>query len=230
MEKEKLPEKTSEKSSYEKMKDLILHGHLESGLRLTEAFLAEKLNMSRIPVREAIQQLVQEGFIERTGKNGYQIMEYNEQDIIDLYNFREALDGMLARLFTQRVDDSQLYYLEMNVEAMEEHFSNFNQETFSKIDLEFHRIIARGARNHHMEHQHEIILEKVLFVADKIHRIDEEKKSALLTEETYKGTLLQHKEILNAIKGKDPDKAEAAARASVHKGLKKALQVLSRRH
>ncbi len=223
-------EKTSEKSSYEKMKELVLHGHIEQGLRLTEAFLAEKLEISRIPVREAIQQLVHEGFIERTGKNGYQIKEYNEQDIIDLYNYREALDGMLARLFTQRVDASQIYYLEMNVEAMEEHLKDFNQETFSKIDLEFHRIIARGARNEHMEHQHEIILEKVLYVADTIYRIDEEKKTDLLNKETYIQTFKQHSVIFNAIKERDPDKAETAARESVNKGLKKALQVLSRRH
>ena len=223
-------EKVSEKSSYEKMKELVLHGNIESGLRLTEAFLAEKLEMSRIPVREAIQQLVHEGFIERTGKNGYQIKEYNEQDIIDLYNFREALDGMLARLFTQRVDASQLYYLEMNIEAMEEHLKNFDQETFSKIDLEFHRIIARGARNKHMEHQHEIILEKVLYVADRIYHIDEEKHMALLNKKTYEETFVQHSTIFNAIKERDPDKAEIAARESVNKGLKKALQVLSRRH
>ncbi len=223
-------EKASVKSSYEKMKELILHGNIEPGLRLTEAYLAEKLDMSRIPVREAVQQLVQEGFVERTGKNGYQIKEYNEQDIIDLYNYREALDGMLSRLYTQRVDTSQLYYLEMNVEAMEEHFNNFNHEIFSQIDLEFHRIIARGARNQYMEHQHEIILEKVLYVADKIYRIDETKHTDLLNEETYRETLQQHIAIFQAIKEKNPDKAEAAARDSVNKGLKKALQVLSRRH
>lgn len=223
-------EKVSEKSSYEKMKELVLHGNIESGLRLTEAYLAEKLKMSRIPVREAIHQLVHEGFIERTGKNGYQIKEYNEQDIIDLYNYREALDGMLARLFTQRVDASQLYFLEMNVEAMEEHLKEFNQEIFSKIDLDFHRIIARGARNKHMEHQHEIILEKVLYVADRIYHIDEEKKTDLLNIDTYKETFKQHCAIFNAIKERDPDKAETAARESVNKGLKKALQVLSRRH
>lgn len=223
-------ENTGEKSSYDKMKDLILDGFIKPGQRLTEAFLAEKLEMSRIPVREAIQQLVHEGFIERTGKNGYQIKEYNEQDIIDLYNYREALDGMLARLFTQRVDDSQLYYLEMNVEAMDEHFRNFDQHVFSKIDLEFHRIIARGARNQYMEHQHEIILEKVLYVADQIYLIDEEKHTELLNEESYRDTYRQHCDIFEAIKARDPDRAEKAARESVEKGLKKALLVLSRRH
>ncbi|MBB6479972.1 GntR family transcriptional regulator [Spirochaeta isovalerica] len=223
-------DKNGEKSSYEKMKELVLEGRISPGFRLTEAFLAEKLDMSRIPVREAIQQLVHEGFIERTGKNGYQIKEYNEQDIIDLYNYREALDGMLVRLYTQRVDDSQLYYLEMNVEAMDEHFKNFDQHVFSKIDQEFHRIIARGARNQYMEHQHEIILEKVLYIADMIYRIDEEKHTELLNPETYRKTYDQHCEIFNAIKERDPDKAERAARDSVEKGLKQALQVLSRRH
>jgi GntR family transcriptional regulator, vanillate catabolism transcriptional regulator len=71
------------RTSYEYLKDLILGFHIKIGQRITEVFLSEKINLSRIPVREAIQQMVNEGFIERSEKNGYQIKEYNEQDIID---------------------------------------------------------------------------------------------------------------------------------------------------
>jgi len=223
-------DKAADKSSYEKLKELILDGSIQPGQRMTEAFLAEKMELSRIPVREAIQQLVHEGFIERTGKNGYQVKEYNEQDIIDLYNYREALDGMLARLFTQRIDASQLYYLEMNVEAMQERLRDFDQAVFSKIDMEFHRIIARGARNRYMEQQHEIILEKVLYIADRIYMINREKMSPLLDRKSCEDTYEQHCAIFDAIKERDPDKAETAARESVRNGLKKVLLVLSRRH
>lgn len=223
-------EKVSEKSSYIKLKELILDRHILPGQRMTEVFLAEKMDISRIPVREAIQQLVHEGFIERTGKNGYQIKEYNEQDIIDLYNYREALDGMLARLFTQRMDSSQLYYLEMNVEVMHEKLTDFNQQAFSKIDLEFHRIIARGARNSQMEHQHEIILEKVIYVADNIYVENKEIQKEIQITQSCEKTYRQHLQIFNAIKERDPDKAENSARESVQKGLKKILMVFSRRH
>lgn len=223
-------EKTADQSSYEKLKGLILDREIPQRQRITEAFLAEKMNMSRIPVREAIQQLSQEGFIVRTGKNGYQIKDYNEQNIIDLYNYREAMDGMLARLFTERMDTSQLYYLEMNVEAMHERLSDFDRDAFTKIDTEFHKIIARGARNELMEHQHEITLEKVIYVAENIYRINDSKENAILDMKTYESTYEQHRIIFSAIKGKNPDEAEKAARESVQQGLRTALLVLSRRH
>lgn len=213
---------------YEYLKDLILGFHIKIGQRITEVFLSEKMNLSRIPVREAIQQMVYEGFIERSEKNGYQIKEYNEQDIIDLYNYREAMDGMLVKLYTQRVDESQLYFLEINVESMSEILKDFDRKEFSKTDLEFHRIIARGARNNYMEHQHEIILEKVLYVAELMYKVAEEKQIDLLDINSYEKTYLQHKAILESIKKRDPENAETFARESVREGLKKSLLILSK--
>lgn len=222
-------ERIVEKSSYIKLKNLILDRKIKHGQRMTEAFLSEQMEISRIPVREAIQLLVHEGFIERTGKNGYMIKEYNEQDIIDLYSYREAMDGMLARLFTQRMDLSQLYFLEMNIEHMHEQLKEeIDHAAFSKIDLDFHRYIARGARNKYMEHQHEIILEKVLFIADSIYEAGKEGVKMLLDEHSYEETYNQHMAIYMAIKNKDLDEAEATARESVRNGLKKALMSLSR--
>lgn len=221
---------TKEKSSYELLKDLILNFHIKPNERMTEVFLAEKMNMSRIPVREAIQQLEHEGFIERTGKTGYKIKEYNEQDIIDLYNYREAMDGMLTRLFTLRVDESQVYFLGMNVESMGKNLNNFDHDNFSRIDHDFHRIIARGARNQYMEHQHEIILEKVLYVANLVFKVAEENDINLLTKDSYQETYNQHCEIFKYIEEKNADMAEITARKSVQVGLKQALLVLSKRY
>jgi len=220
----------NEMSSYETLKELILTFQIKPGERMTEVFLADKMNMSRIPVREAIQQLVLEGFIEKTGKTGYQIKEYNEQDIIDLYNYREAMDGMLTRLFTQRVDESQIFFLGMNVESMGKKLDDFDHDSFSKIDHEFHRIIARGARNYYMEHQHEIILEKVLYVANLVFKVAKERDIELLSKNSFVETYTQHNKIFKYIKEKNPDMAEKAARESVQIGLKKALLVLSQRN
>ncbi len=223
-------EQVAERNSYEILKDLILDRKIEQGQRMTETFLSEKMEMSRIPVREAIQLLVHEGFIEKTGKAGYQIKTYNEQDIIDLYCYREAMDGMLARLFTQRADSSQLYFLKMNMEVMHEQLNRelVDHDNFSKIDLDFHRIIARGARNSYMQHQHEIILEKVIYIADSIYKRGKKGKVMLLDEHSYEETCHQHDAIYAAIQSGDLDAAETAARKSVRDGLKKALTALSR--
>lgn len=219
----------SDKTSYELLKELILSFQIKPDDKMTEVQLANKLNMSRIPVREALQQLMHEGFIEKTGKSGYKVKQYNEQDIIDLYNYREAMDGMLTRLFTQRVDESQVYFLGMNLDLMKDSIDEYNHDEFSKVDHDFHRIIARGARNKYMEHQHEIILEKVLYVADLVFKVAEEKEIEKLTKESYRDTYSQHLEIFKHIKEKNPDMAEKAARESVQIGLKQALLVLSKR-
>lgn len=218
---------TSDKSSYEVLKDLILDGEIAAGQRLTEAYLSNLLQISRIPVREALQQLVHEGFVERNEKNGYQIPEFNEQDIIDLYYYREALDGMIVRLFTQRMDTSQLYVLEMNLDRMKRELTNIDHGTFSKIDVEFHKIIARGARNHFMEHQHDIIMEKVIFIADGINFHSSLQSHDAMKLEYYQQTYNQHNEIFDAIRNGNPDLAENAARDSVKDGLRKVLFALS---
>ena len=117
----------------------------------------------------------------------------------------------------------------MNIEHMHEQLKEeIDHAAFSKIDLDFHRYIARGARNKYMEHQHEIILEKVLFIADSIYEAGKEGVKMLLDEHSYEETYNQHMAIYMAIKNKDLDEAEATARESVRNGLKKALMSLSR--
>lgn len=220
-------EKSSEQSSYHKLKEIILNGELSQGQRVTESFISERLGISRIPVREAIQQLILEGFMERNDKSGYQIKTYNEQDIIDLYNYREALDGMLVRLFTQRADSSQVYYLEIILENLKALIPAGDQATISDNDFAFHRVIARGANNRYMESQHEIILQKVLYVTQTLYRAgrDTDPEHPLLAQ--YEVTYKEHLAILDAILTRDADKAEATARLSVRQGLKKTLVAMA---
>lgn len=214
-------------SPYEKLKSMILTGEIATGSRITESFISERLEISRIPVREAVQRLYHEGFLSRTGKNGYQIMQFNEQDIIDLYNYREAMDGMLVRLFSLRADPSQIYYLEVTVQNLEEILKAFDAPTLMRNDLDFHRTIARGAKNGYMEQQHEIILEKVLYIAQTLIRFGELSLPNYHDMAHYEETLEEHQKILEAIKERDPDRAERASRDSVQAGLKKTLSILA---
>ena len=216
-------------SQYEKLKELILYGEIGPNEKLTESVFAEATGTSRIPVREAMQQLLQEGFICRGEKSGFQITSYNEQDIVDLYNYREALEGMLVRLFTLRADPSQIYYLECTVENLKHIAEDYDPTALYKTDMDFHGTIARGAKNVHMEHQHRIVLEKVLYISRSLFVFSDSKLPGLF-DKAYLETLYKaHEEILAVVKSKKEDEAEKVVRESIRTGLNQMLRLLAYR-
>ncbi|MBD3671732.1 MAG: FCD domain-containing protein, partial [Gammaproteobacteria bacterium] len=131
------------------------------------------------------------------------------------------------RLFSLRADPSQIYYLEITVSNLKEILSNFDPPKLLRNDLDFHRTIARGSKNVYMQKQHEIILEKVLYIAQTLIRFGEDSIPGYHDMAHYEDTYKEHERILEAVKSRDPDEAERAARASVQAGLRKTLQILA---
>lgn len=219
----------SELSIYETIKAQIMDGKLTNDHRITEINLSKILGVSRVPVREAIQRLLFEGFLVRTEKGGYKLFEFDEQSIINLFCFREAMDGMLTRLYCERTDSSQIYFLELNLENSYKLIKEDPDNQFPKFDMDFHQIIAKGSRNSLMKQQHEIIMQQVIYVSSTIKRRDSISTGPDLSfnsnnEETYE----EHLAIFEAIKNKDRDEAERAARASIKQSLRRALMELSK--
>lgn len=216
-----------ELSVYDHMKQCILDGSIRYGERFTEAQMAERLDVSRMPVREAIMKLMYEGFIERGEKTGYRTKRLTEQDVIDTYVYRECLDGMLTRLFTHRSNPSQVYFLQNLLGVMERVKEGEDEHAMAKVDFEFHRAIARGAANPQMIPQFEILLEKTSYITSTLLG-----DNALVSPSTYDGGMAaaiyeEHRLIVERILERDPDGAEAAARESARAGLQKILAVLA---
>jgi len=78
--------------AYRRIKEMIVLGQLKPGERLTEIPLAKLLNISRTPVREAINRLISEGFLEHVPNCGAFVAKFNESDIMELYEIRELLE------------------------------------------------------------------------------------------------------------------------------------------
>ena len=95
----------SRKNAYDLIKQMILDDEIPEGSVLVERELAERIGVSRVPVREALQRLAVEGIIVQEPGRGLVTRAYSFQDIAELYLYREALDGMAARLFAQRADE-----------------------------------------------------------------------------------------------------------------------------
>lgn len=88
---------TLAETAYERIADALLTGTIEPGTRLVMDQLAEQLDISRTPVRDALLRLEQEGLIAPTGRRGYVVREISPLDIDRLYESREAVEGFAAR-------------------------------------------------------------------------------------------------------------------------------------
>src|ERR1700709_2667358 len=83
---------TIRERAYQYIQSQIAAGELSSGVAISELLLAKELGSSRTPVREAIGQLVSEGLLEQTPNRGTIVVRLTREDIIDLYELREALE------------------------------------------------------------------------------------------------------------------------------------------
>ncbi len=84
------------------LRDLILKGEIEPGERLSEVALSERLDVSRTPLRSALQKLEQEGLVTLIPSGGYAVRSFSRQDIVDAIELRGVLEGTVARLAAER--------------------------------------------------------------------------------------------------------------------------------
>jgi DNA-binding GntR family transcriptional regulator len=87
----------------DKIRRLILNGHLQPGARLVERDFAAQLEVSRSPVREALRILDQEGLVEKLPTRGIIVKELTRREVVEIFDIREALEGMASRLAAERI-------------------------------------------------------------------------------------------------------------------------------
>ena len=106
--------------AYEKIKAMILDMELAPGSSLTEMGLIEKLSMSRTPIREALYRLQQERFVELAPRKGWFVSQIRLRDIQELFEIREALEGISARNATHRIPQEKLQAMATFLDSLEQ--------------------------------------------------------------------------------------------------------------
>ncbi len=147
-----LPHNTLASDTFTLLKEWIISGRLLPGERLVEARLAEDLAVSRVPVREALRQLKQEGLITYHPHCGYFVAEFGEEDLEELYYLRVALEKLAIGLAIQRMTPDELTRLERivhDMEAIGDGDLRWAQET--ELDAAFHQQLC------HMAHSRRLV-------------------------------------------------------------------------
>jgi DNA-binding GntR family transcriptional regulator len=120
------------------LRNLILSGELVPGQRLLQEELAEKLGISRTPIREALQQLANEGLVNISSYKGASVARFSASDMIEIYSVRIALESYAASLATQRVTDEDMERLETLMKEMGKAFQNKDFEHLLEAHHKLH--------------------------------------------------------------------------------------------
>ncbi|HPD00828.1 MAG TPA: GntR family transcriptional regulator [Acetivibrio sp.] len=129
------------------LREAIISGELKPGERLMEVKLAEKMGVSRTPVREAIRKLELEGLVSMLPRKGAHVAELSAKDIMDVLEVRATLDGMATSLAAERITDEEIKDLSHIQVQFESYTYKENLQGSIKKDVEFHELIYRASRN-----------------------------------------------------------------------------------
>ena len=129
------------------LRDAILTGKLVPGERLMENQLAEKLGVSRTPVREALRMLELENLVELVPRKGAQVLDMGEKDIVNILEIRSALEGLATSLACKKMSKETLQQLKNMEVDFERAVAENDVERFVDIDEDFHDLIFEATEN-----------------------------------------------------------------------------------
>ncbi len=129
------------------IRDAALRGDVELGQHLPEQELAEQMRVSRIPIREAMRQLEQEGLIVRVPNRGCFVVDFTEQDVIEIFSLRATLEMMAIELAAPHLTAQDFSNLRAIIEAQQRAIEAQDYNELTQLDLKFHEYICIKA-NH----------------------------------------------------------------------------------
>lgn len=187
------------------LKEAIIVGELKPGARLMEVQLAEKMGVSRTPVREAIRKLELEGLVTMVPRKGAHVAGLSPKDIVDVLEVRGVLDGLAASLSSLKMKEEQIKELRQ----INRQFANFvakeNLQGSIKKDVEFHELIYRASGN-----------EKLIQILNNLR--EQVQRFRVIYLKDYSGQKdieSEHEEIIEAIEKRDPEAAMSAAKKHI---------------
>ena len=130
---------------FEQLENDIIQGVYSKGEILTELKLAEQLQVSRTPIREALRRLEQERLIEDTGK-GSRVLGITREDVEDIMNIRLYLEGLASYYATVNITPEGREELSHIVDLQEFYYNKWDPERLRQADDSFHDVICRLSR------------------------------------------------------------------------------------
>ncbi len=196
--------------AFDRLKRAILDGHFPPGTRLVESHLAEAFGISRAPIREALRQLKQEGLVIYVVHRGYFVPQFNLDDLEELFLLRTALEKLAVRLAIACMSLQEFAKLEGIVRRMESlHCKDAGRSLATDLDVSFHKHICKMSHSKRLLNMWSNMADQITLAILASNR----------SFPTPVGFAEGHRQILEALRSRELDRAEAAIEQHILYGL-----------
>jgi DNA-binding GntR family transcriptional regulator len=202
--------------AYERLRRLIQQGEFKPGAIIRETELTGPFEMSRTPIREALQRLQAEGLLV-PGQRGYIVVDLSLDQAREVYMVRATLEGMAARWAARRHARTDIAELLDILDAMDEALANGDESELAELNGRFHEALGKASGNGY--------LQSVLSATRKFTESGL-REMARSHPERPRQSLIEHRSLVEAIIAGDEDAAEEAARDHVRQHVQTRLGLL----
>ncbi len=193
--------RTKREVAYAALRNAIQSGRLAPGERLIISRLANELELSDVPVREALFQLEAEGLVFNRPHVGSIVAEIDAKDVLDVYMVSAIVEGAAAAWAVAHLTDEDLAALDHLLQAMDEAVAAGDLDAFAAHDRAFHRALYRRSPS-----------ERLLAIIDELWNTKERARTAFPARARGAESQREHRAIMAAVRARDPVAAERQMR------------------
>jgi DNA-binding GntR family transcriptional regulator len=204
-----------QQEAYEQIRQEILDANYPAGAPLSEYQLAERIGVSRTPVREALKRLQQEGLVHAVARRGTFVAEIDVEDVVEIYEIRDKLEVFAATMAATRMDREVARRLLAETEVVGRASSARRIALAREEDLHVHKEIIASTANRRL-------IQILATLDDQVHRI---RALALAGDPRIEATLREHAAIIGAIIRGDSDAAGDAMRSHLRAARDNAIRL-----
>lgn len=187
---------------YENIKSMIINGHLKPKERLLEEVLSKAMNVSRAPIREALNKLEKEGFVKIFPRKGAIVADIDIQDVEEIFEIREVLEILAIRKSFSKIPLTEIEDIIFKLKEIDKKenalaLKEEQKSNFLFLDKRFHQLIRKYYRN-----------DRVMQILDNLQEQMQWFRSVAFEEISVNQSIEEHLSILEAIKKGDGELAE----------------------
>lgn len=198
------------------LRQAILRGELKPGERLMEIQLANRLGVSRTPIREAIRKLELEGLVLMIPRKGAEVAEITEKNLRDVLEVRGALEELAVGLACDRIDKEGIESLKKAAKGFEAVLDSEDITKIAEADVAFHDIIYNATAN-------ERLIQLLNNLREQMYRYRVE---YLKQKECHPKLMSEHLEIICAIENGERDKAASITSQHIENQVEAVIDLL----
>jgi len=201
-------------AAQQEIERMILAGEIAPGAKLTEAWLSERLGISRGPIREAFRMLEEAGLVQQEKNRGVFVRAIPLEEAVEIYDLRAVMDELVGRRLAAGISAEQMRRVKLVADQMDQAVRADDADAYHLLNLQFHDLLVEFAGNRKMAAIYrKLVKELALF-----------RRRNLAHREVLPQSAAEHRQILKAIASGDPELAARAMFAHVSESKERMLR------